>query len=83
MVEISNLHVMGRMGRKSKYADTAPKILELIAQGATYQEACLETGISEMTFYKWKSDRKEFSELIKKLRLKSWKTWCQGLKNRY
>ena len=79
MVEISNLHVMGRMGRKSKYADTASKILELIAQGATYREACLETGISEMTFYKWMSDRKEFSELIKKAEAEKLENMVSGL----
>lgn len=56
-----------KTGRKSKYADAAPIILELIGQGHTYKEACRQADISYAIFLKWKADKKEFFDAIKKV----------------
>lgn len=53
-------------GRTTKYNDAAPIILNRIAEGATFKEAYTEAGINKDTFFDWKKNNSEFSDLIKK-----------------
>lgn len=50
----------------AKYAEAAPKILELIEQGATYKDAAEQVGIGETTFYRWLEEKGEFRESVKR-----------------
>lgn len=54
-----------RTGRDSAYTpERVQRIVNAIRMGATYKLACKYGGIVESTFYKWKLERKEFSEAI-------------------
>lgn len=52
----------------AKYAQAAPKILEYLEEGMTNRDAAHEAGVSEETFYKWVSEKAEFSELVQRAR---------------
>lgn len=61
---------MAKRGRKSAY-DTRIKprfsdILEWLQNGATEKQICDNLGISKDAFYKYKREKSEFNELIKK-----------------
>lgn len=55
-----------KTGRKDVYPEVAPKIIQLIREGCTFKQAFQTVGVAEGTFYKWKADKAEFSEAIKK-----------------
>lgn len=50
----------------AKYEQSAPKILELIENGATYKDAAEQAGIGERTFYDWMRDKPQFSQSVHK-----------------
>lgn len=50
----------------AKFQDAAPKVLELIEQGATYKDAAEQAGIGERTFYDWMRDKPQFSQSVHK-----------------
>ena len=50
----------------AKYADAAPKVLELIENGATYKDAAEQAGISEHTFYDWMKEKPQFLQSVHK-----------------
>lgn len=63
---------MAKRGRKSAY-DTIIKprfsdISEWLRNGATEKQVCENLGISKDAFYKYKKEKAEFNELIKKSR---------------
>lgn len=61
---------MAKRGRKSSYETTIkPRfddILRWLRNGATEQIICHNLGITQKTFYKYKAEKSEFSELLKK-----------------
>ncbi|MEI8060779.1 MAG: transposase [Candidatus Berkelbacteria bacterium] len=59
-----------------KYNETITKqILEYLKNGLTAKDACFAVGISEETFYTWKKEKPEFSELIER-ELATFKLTC-------
>ena len=50
----------------AKYEQAAPKVLELIENGATYIDAAKQAGIGERTFYDWMRDKPQFSQAVHK-----------------
>lgn len=58
--------MMAKTGRKSKYKDCAPLVLQKIAEGCTYADSCRYAGISIETFCKWRKQFIQFSEAVKK-----------------
>lgn len=54
-----------RTGRDSLYTpERVQRIVNAIRMGATYKLACKYGGIVESTFYRWKLERKEFSDAV-------------------
>ncbi len=51
------------MGRKSKYAESYPdQLVELMAQGLSFEACCGEFGVSKDTGYEWLKRYPEFAE---------------------
>ena len=50
----------------AKYEQAAPKVLELIENGATYKDAAEQAGITEHTFYDWMKSKPQFSQSVHK-----------------
>ena len=57
---------MAKPGRKSKYNDCAPLIVQGIAEGNTYARSCKAAGVSIESFCEWKRRYPQFVEAIKK-----------------
>lgn len=57
---------MANTGRKGKYSEYAPKIIDLIRDGFNYKESFTKAGVSSSQFYEWKATVPEFAEAIKK-----------------
>ena len=50
----------------AKYEQAAPKVLELIENGATYKDAAEQAGITEHTFYDWMKSKPQFFQSVQK-----------------
>ncbi len=58
---------MPKPGRPTKYKpEMCGTAIKLMAEGASHIEVMAELAIWEDTFYRWKREKKEFSEAIKK-----------------
>lgn len=56
-----------------KYNKRILKIIERnLVEGRNQKETCAIVGIAEDTFYNWKKDKKEFSELLEAVDEKKW-----------
>ncbi len=63
-----NDSIMRKEGRKTKYTPELVKRICGLVEKDTYtvSELCESVGIDESTFYRWKTDKSEFCEAIKK-----------------
>lgn len=63
-----NDSIMKKEGRKTKYTpELVTRICGLLEKDTyTVSELCESVGIDESTFYRWKNDKNEFCEAIKK-----------------
>ncbi len=91
--------IKSQRGRKSKYTTALVKeICGYIEEGSNAREACMLVDISHDTFYRWKTDKSEFSDAIenaeakcklfhirniKKASNKNWRASAWWLEHRY
>lgn len=52
-------------GRKGKFAEKSPIILELVSKGYSNKAATEKAGVNETTLYEWLSKKPEFSKMFK------------------
>lgn len=50
----------------AKYNDVKDELLQLIRDGATFKDACQAVGVSESLLYRWKNEKEDFAQDIKK-----------------
>ena len=56
---------MKKTGRKTKHTpDKLSLIYRAVESGMSYKDACSVSGISEATFYEWKTSKPEFLEAL-------------------
>jgi hypothetical protein len=64
-------------GRPTKYkAEFCNLVIELMKDGASKAECCVDMGITPQTFIEWAKDKEEFSEAVKQGELAS-KAWWE------
>lgn len=50
----------------AKYNDVKDELLQLVRDGATFKDACQAVGVSESQLYRWKNEKEDFAQDLKK-----------------